>query len=209
MSETRLKILDTAERLFGEEGYQPVSLRHITAAAGVNLAAIHYYFGSKEELLDELVMRKAAPANEERLEGLRRLREAAGTDPIALEDLLEAFLVPALHTADKNPEFAKLMGRLQAEGLMPAVARKHFGPVAERFLAEMRRTLPDLTEDELAWRMHFMIGAMAHTLAAPPLDLVRRTGSERPSDVARRMVAFLSGGFRAPMAARKKVEVKR
>jgi AcrR family transcriptional regulator len=61
-----VKILDTAERLFGEDGYKAVSLRHITAAAGVNLAAIHYYFGSKEELLDELVMRKAVPVNEER-----------------------------------------------------------------------------------------------------------------------------------------------
>src|ERR1035438_3362606 len=84
MSDTRIKILDTAERLFGEEGYQPVSLRHITAAAGVNLAAIHYHFGSKEELLDELVMRKAVPVNAERLESLRRLREAAGPEAIAV-----------------------------------------------------------------------------------------------------------------------------
>ena len=91
---------------------------------------------------------------------------------------------------------------------MPAVARKHFGPVAERFLAEMRTALPDLTEDELAWRVHFMIGAMAHTLCAPPLALAGRTGPEPPSDVARRLVAFLSGGFRAPVAAREKVEVK-
>jgi len=103
MSDTRIKILDTAERLFGEEGYQPVSLRHITAAAGVNLAAIHYHFGSKEELLDELVMRKAVPVNAERLESLRRLREAAGPEAIAVEDLLEAFLVPAFHAADRSP----------------------------------------------------------------------------------------------------------
>jgi len=208
MSEARLKILNTAERLFGEQGYAPVSLRHITAAAGVNLAAIHYYFGSKEELLDELVMGKVAPVNEERMEKLRSLREEAGPNPIAVQDLLGAFLLPALRTAEKNPEFAKLMGRLHAEGLMPAVARKHFGPVAERFLAEMRTALPDLTEDELAWRVHFMIGAMAHTLCAPPLALAGRTGPEPPSDVARRLVAFLSGGFRAPVAAREKVEVK-
>ncbi len=144
MSETRLKILYTAEQLFGEEGYKAVSLRRITAAAGVNLAAIHYYFGSKEELLDELVMRKAAPVNEERLESLRRLRAAAAPNAIALEDLLEAFLVPAFHAADSSPEFAKLMGRLHAEGIMPAVARKHFGPVGGYFMAELRRALPDM-----------------------------------------------------------------
>ena len=207
MIDTRLKILDAAERLFGEEGYRAVSLRHVTASAGVNLAAIHYYFGSKEELLDELVMRKVAPVNEERMEWLRRLREEAGPNPVAVEDLLGAFLLPALHTAEKSPEFAKLMGRLHAEGLMPAVARKHFGPVAERFLAEMRMALPDLTEDELAWRIHFMIGAMAHTLCAPPLALAGRTEPEPPSAVGRRIVTFLSGGFRAPVAAREKVEV--
>jgi AcrR family transcriptional regulator len=208
MSETRIKILDTAERLFGEEGYQPVSLRQITAAAGVNLAAVHYHFGSKEDLLDELVMRKAAPLNEERLEGLRHLREAAGPNAIAVEDLLEAFLVPAFQAADRSPEWAKLMGRLHAEGLMPAVARKHFAPVGRCFFDEMRRALPDMPDDEMVWRTSFAIGAMAHALTALPPGPVRGAGSGRPSDVARRMVAFLSGGFRAPVAAREKVEVK-
>src|ERR1017187_1830002 len=138
MSDTRLRILDTAERLFGEEGYKAVSLRRITAAAGVNLASIHYHFGSKEELLDELVMRRAVPVNEERMDSLRRLKEAAGPNAIALENLLEAFLVPAFRAADRSPEWAKLMGRLHAEGVMPAVARKHFGPTGGCFFAEMR-----------------------------------------------------------------------
>ena len=209
MSETRLKILNTAERLFGEEGYKAVSLRHITAAAGVNLAAIHYHFGSKEELLDELVMRRAVPVNEERMEGLRRLKEAAGPNAIAIENLLEAFLVPAFHAADQSPDWSKLMGRLHAEGVMPAVARKHFGPTGGCFFAEMRRALPDMPEDEMAWRASFAIGAMAHALSALPLGPAWGAGSERPSDVARRMVAFLSGGFRAPIAPREKVEVKK
>jgi len=208
MLETRLKILDAAEKLFGEEGYRTASLRSITAAAGVNLAAIHYYFGSKEELLDELVMRKAAPVNEERLANLEKLREVAGADPIAVDDLLHAFLAPAFHLAERSPEFAKLMGRLHAEGIMPAVARKHFGPVAQRFMAEMRSALPELTEEEMVWRLHFAMGAMAHTLAVPPLGLLGRAGTEGASAVVSRMVAFLSGGFRAPVAAREKTEVK-
>jgi AcrR family transcriptional regulator len=212
MSETRLKILDTAERLFGEEGYKAVSLRRITAAAEVNLASIHYHFGSKEELLDELVMRRAVPLNEERMEGLRRLKEIAGSNVIPIEDLLEAFLVPAFHAADRSPEWAGLMGRLHAEGIMPAVARKHFAPTGGCFLTEMRRALPGIPDDELAWRVSFAIGAMAHALSVLPLGPAWGAGSTRPTDVARRMVAFLSGGFRAPVAAREetseKVEVK-
>jgi len=201
MSETRLKILDMAERLFADEGYKAVSLRRITAAAGVNLAAIHYYFGSKEELLDELVMRKAAPVSEARMESLRRLKAAAGTNPIPVEDLLEAFLAPAFHAADSSPEFARLMGRLHAEGVMPAVGRKHFGAAGECFMAELRRALPAMAEDELAWRAHFAIGAMAHALSLLPFGPFGRSGAEPPIQVARRMVVFLSGGFRAPVAA--------
>ena len=209
MSETRLKILDTAERLFGEEGYKAVSLRHITADAGVNLASIHYHFGSKEELLDELVARRAGPVNEERMEKLRRLKEAAGPNPIELDDLLEAFLIPAFRSAERSPEWVKLMGRLHAEGVMPAVGRKHFGPVGEFFLTELRRALPALPPDEMAWRINFAAGAMALALRAMPMEVVHGVAPEPPTQVALRMVAFLSGGFRAPVAARENIEEKR
>jgi AcrR family transcriptional regulator len=209
MSEARLKILDTAERLFGEEGYKAVSLRRVTAEAGVNLASIHYYFGSKEELLDELVARKAGPLNEERMENLRRLREAAGPNPIELDDLLEAFLLPPFRSAEKSPEWVKLMGRLHAEGVMPAVGRKHFGPVGECFLTEMRRALPDLPADEMAWRINFAAGAMALALRVIPMAGAHGVLTEPPTQVARRVVAFVSGGFRAPVAARENGEEKR
>jgi AcrR family transcriptional regulator len=209
MSEAKLKILDTAERLFGEEGYKAVSLRRITAEAGVNLASIHYYFGSKEELLDELVRRRAVPVNEERMESLRSLKEAAGPNPIGLEDLLTAFMLPAFRSAGRSPGWLKLMGRLHAEGVMPAVGRKHFGAAGMQFLAEMRRTLPGLPEDELAWRAYFAVGAMAHALSARPSEFTGGRPEESPSDVARRVVAFLSGGFRAPVAPRENTEVNR
>ena len=208
MFDTRARILDAAERLFGEEGYKAVSLRSITAAAGVNLAAIHYHFGSKEGLLDELVRRRAAPVNRERMESLRHLKDAAGANPITVDDLLEAFLVPAFHAAEESPDWARLMGRLHAEGVMPAVARKHFGPTGELFFVEMRRTLPDMADEDMGWRIKFAMGAMAHALAAWPLGPGRHEGAESSGEVAKRMVAFLSGGFRAPLAAREKVEVK-
>jgi AcrR family transcriptional regulator len=72
MIDTRDKILLTAEQLFAEQGYAATSLRQIIGKAGVNLAAVHYHFGSKEELLDELVHRKAEPVNQERLLRLDR-----------------------------------------------------------------------------------------------------------------------------------------
>ena len=73
MTDTKEKILDTAERLIGEQGYAATSLRQIIAEAGVNLAAVHYHFGSKEDLLDAVVVRKAGPVNEARLARLDRV----------------------------------------------------------------------------------------------------------------------------------------
>src|ERR1035441_8866650 len=126
MIDTRQKILDTAERLFGEQGYGATSLRHIIAEAGVNLAAIHYHFGTKEDLLDHLIMRKGGPVNEERVALLDALEARAQGKAVPLEKLLEAFLGPPMRRVGKGPEFAKLMGRMYGEGLMPGIVERHF-----------------------------------------------------------------------------------
>jgi AcrR family transcriptional regulator len=197
MSETRQKLLDTAERLFSEHGYAGTSLRQIIAEAGVNLAAIHYHFGSKDDLLDQVVMRRAGPVNEGRMALLDRFEKEAGGAPLPLEKVLEAFLAPTVQVADRTPEVVRLMGRLYGEDLMPKLITRHFQPMVSRFAEALRRTLPDLPGEELAWRIHFMIGAMAHTLAGPPGT--RRSFAGESQEVVARLVAFLSGGFRAPL----------
>ncbi len=206
MIDTRERILDTAEALFGERGYAATSLRQIIAEAGVNLAAIHYHFGSKEHLLDEVVLRKAAPVNQERMARLERVE--AGGEPLTVERVLEAFMVPMAETAEQNPQFVRLMGRMHAEGLMPGIVERHFQPAIGRFLAVMRKVLPELSEEEFLWRIHFMIGAMAHTMCGAP-DHTRVAGA--PGSFRTRidrLVAFLSGGFRAPVPRRQEIEVE-
>ena len=81
MIDTQQKILDTAERLFGEQGYAATSLRQVIAAAEVNVAAVHYHFGSKEDLLDAVVMRKAGPLTQERLARLEAVENTANAKP--------------------------------------------------------------------------------------------------------------------------------
>src|ERR1700735_7655 len=98
MIDTKRKLLDAAERMFAEHGYGAVSLRQIIAEAGVNLAAIHYHFGSKQELLDEVIMRRGGPVNRERLERWERLQAQPGAQP-AVEQVLEAFLMPMAEAA--------------------------------------------------------------------------------------------------------------
>ncbi len=207
MSETKEKLLDTAERLFSEQGYDATSLRQIIAEAGVNLAAIHYHFGSKQELLDELIMRKAEPVNEERLKLLEMVENEAAGRPPAVEKVLDAFLAPMARSAHKSPQFVRLMGRIYAEGhLLPAVQR-NFQPVIARFLGALRKALPHLPEEEFQWRVHFMIGAMAHTMCGSP-DYTQI--AQAPSGFPWRiefLIRFLSGGFHAPAPESAKVEV--
>lgn len=207
MTETREKILDHAEKLFGEQGYAATSLRQIIADAGVNLAAIHYHFGSKEELLDEIMMRKAGPVNDERLALLDRFEAEAGTHAPAAEKVLEAFLGPPFSKAEHDPDFVRMMGRLYGEGLMPTIVERHFQPVVTRFLAALHRALPQLPDQEMALRIQFMVGAMAHTMFGVPLG---RSGSA--AAVLRELVAFVGAGFRAPATCghpAEKIEVRK
>jgi AcrR family transcriptional regulator len=195
MTETQGRILDTAERLFGDQGYAATSLRQIIGEAGVNLAAIHYHFGNKEELLGHLVMRKASPVNEERLALLDRYEAEAeaGSAPVTIEKLLQAFLEPPLKRIQESPDFGKLMGRLYGEGLMPTLAEKHFRLVASRFTAAFGRALPNLSEQQVALRLQFMVGAMAHTM----LFACQQFAIDG-NLLLRELIAFLIGGMRAP-----------
>jgi AcrR family transcriptional regulator len=206
MTDTKLRILDAAERLFGEYGYSATSLRHIIAEAQVNLAAIHYHFGSKQDLLDQVILRKAGPMNERRLKLLDQFETEAGPGPAGVEKIMEAFIAPAI-LIEKSPEFVKLMGRVHEEGLMPEIARRNFQPMIARFLSALHRALPDMSAKELAWKAHFALGAMAHTLTARP-EIDSEAGREAPAIVARRLVAFLSSGFRAPAITEKEIEVR-
>src|SRR5271155_27474 len=118
--DTKTRILDAAERLFAERGFGSTSLRNITTAAGVNLAAIHYHFHSKDVLLDNVITRRSDVVNQQRLDMLNKLRHEAAGAPIPLEKLLQAFLAPSFDWVRESGEagvrFAKLMGRLHAEG---------------------------------------------------------------------------------------------
>ena len=198
MADTKQKILDTAEKLFAQQGYAATSMRQIISGAGVNLAAIHYHFGSKEELLDGLILRKAGPVNAERLARLDELTAAGGGKPRNVEDVLEAFLRLMATMASQNEQFVRLMGRLFGEGLMFHIVQKHFQHVMARFVTALRQVLPGLPEQELMWRIHFMMGALAHTMCGPPEILQMLAVSSSFEERLDRLKYFLSAAFVAP-----------
>jgi AcrR family transcriptional regulator len=175
--------------------------------AGVNLAAVHYHYGSKEALLDAVVARRAAPVNVERLESLEAVERVSGGKP-SLEMVLQAFLAPAFRLS-KDPArgqtvFPRLMARLHSEGgdVTRKILQKHFGEILPRFLRAIHDAVPELPISEMFWRWHFAIGAMAHSLSVSPDELKRLTEGLLSSDDAEitleRIVQFLAAGFRAP-----------
>jgi len=167
---TRRRILETAERLFADHGLEGVSLRTIVTEARVNLAAVHYHFGSKAELFEEVFARRARVITEKRLRMLDACCEGPGRPPM-LEQILEAFLRPAL---EDDPEgggaaYARMRARLAAESSERSreLPSKYFDESSRKFLAALRRELPDLPAAELYWRFHILLGAMFFTMANP------------------------------------------
>jgi AcrR family transcriptional regulator len=200
---TKDKILNTAERLFADRGFDATSLRHIVAEAEVNLAAVHYHFHSKDALLDAVILRKLKTVNDERMALLDRFEREAGGRPAPVEQVLEAFIAPTFAVKERHPQFVRLMGRLHAEGFMLRLMRDHFRPVLSRFLEAFYRSSPEMEKEEVLWRIHFMVGAMAHTARGRP-ELHEAAGM-RPTFTAERvsqsLVDFLAAGFRAPVPA--------
>ena len=112
---TKDRILDAAESLFMEHGFEATSLRAITAAAGANLASVNYHFGSKEVLFQAVLTRRLDPMNQERLDLLTRLEREAEPDALPCDRILSAMFTPALKLA-RDParggkNFLRLLGR--------------------------------------------------------------------------------------------------
>jgi len=206
---TKVRILDAAEGLFMEHGFEATSLRSITTAAGVNLAAVNYHFGSKEELFQAVLTRRLDPMNQDRVALLTRFEEEASPDPVACERILTALFVPALRLA-RDParggeNYLRLLGRAYAD---PAPFIRQFlsaqyAVMITRFKAAFGRALPQLPKRELSWRLHFIMGALSYTLAATDaLKLIAELSpreSHNDEVLLRRLAPFLLAGLQAPL----------
>ena len=147
--DTKQRILDSAERLFSENGLEGTSLRAIIADAKVNLAAIHYHYHSKEALLDAVILRRLEPINRQRLELLDAAESSARPAPPSLEAVIEAFLAPAFHMVasdrQRGGNLARLMGRILTSDktLVPRM-KQHMSELLGRFIQALQNAAPEL-----------------------------------------------------------------
>jgi AcrR family transcriptional regulator len=205
---TKVRILEAAETLFMEHGFEATSLRLITNAAGVNLAAVNYHFGSKEELFQSVLTRRLDPMNQARVALLDRY-ERGGQAPLPCERILAALFIPALELA-RDParggsNFLRLLGRAYADPapFIRQFLSQQYAPMIARFKDAFARALPHLPRKELSWRLHFIMGALSYTLAGT--DALKIIAELNPVEtdndeiLLRRLAPFLLAGLNAPL----------
>ena len=206
---TKDRLLDAAEALFMEHGFEATSLRLITAAAGANLAAANYHFGSKEALFQAVLTRRLDPMNLERLELLDRFEGQSAPAPLGCDRILAALLIPALRLARDRARggnnFLRLLGRAYADPA-PFIRRflsEQYAQMITRFKGAFGRALPHLPKKELSWRLHFIMGALSYTLAGT--DALKIISELNPLEtdndeiLLRRLAPFLLAGLNAPL----------
>ena len=207
--DTRKRILDAAEALFVEHGFEATSMRMITSRAGVNLASVNYHFGSKEALIQEVFRRRLAWLNHERLRALDRAEADAKGAPLKPHQIVEAFFGVSLRMAADTEHgghtFMRLLGRTYTEptAFVRQFLADEYAAVVPRFKQALFRSLPDVPPEEILWRFHFMLGAMSYAIAGTDaLQLVAEyeLDEKDPGALARRLMPFLLGGLRAPLA---------
>jgi AcrR family transcriptional regulator len=199
------RILDVAEEMFAEQGYRAVSVRSITRACDANIAAVHYHFGSKQILLEEIFARRSGAINAARLQLLADCADHPERAPL-LEQVLEAYLRPSF-ALPSDDEGARRFMRLrsvvaheQAE-LSKNLIAKHFNNTSQRFIEAIAGATPHLSRNDVYWRFHFLLGAHYYTLSNPGRIQDLSAGRCDPADLEAalaEMVAFAAAGFRAP-----------
>lgn len=212
---TRLALLDAAEALFASQGIDATSVRDITKAAGVNLSAVNYHFGSKDSLVHAVFFRRLAPLNDRRLSRLNTVVQKAAPHPAPLEEVLEAFVRPTvddLKSGGIPMAFLRLLGRCLQEP-NPSLERflvSVFVETVSAFNQQFLRSLPDLPADDLFWRTSQMYGALHHTLGTwsraggcpyatmPGMPVPRTLSSE---ELVRSLVQFAAAGMRSGLAS--------
>lgn len=215
-SKAKLKILNAAEKLFAQRGFDAVSVRDITQAAKANVAAVNYHFGSREGMVAIVISRYMTPIQEERLARLDALDKKRGGAP--LEELLDAFARPVLSAVRKSDlsekYYCMLVGRIFAllPDAYPKSVEDDLKVCMQRFAKSLAKALPKVDKEELQMRLHFVAGALIHALAhQETLQRLSDGASGKPTmeAVLTQFIRFAVAGLREGVAAEESDKVKK
>ena len=198
---TKDRILHAAEELFAAQGFATTSLRQVTSRADVNIAAVNYHFGSKDNLVNEVFRRRMDEMSAERLAALKT---AIDKHPGELEPVLAAFVEPALAMAQDRHgggAFIRVIARAYAESndSLRKFLSDQYGHVLREFAKAISACVPQLSKEELYWRLDFLAGSLTYAMA--DFGLIKRpagtTEHAHRSRIAGELIRFAAAGFRA------------
>ena len=198
---TKDRILYAAEELFAQQGFASTSLRQVTSRADVNIAAVNYHFGSKENLVNEVFRRRMDDMSRERLAALQRAVEA---HPCELEPILAAFVEPALAMAQDRHgggAFIRVIARAYAESndSLRKFLSDQYGHVPREFAKALGACVSGLGKEDLYWRLDFLSGALTYAMA--DFGLIKRPAGVSEAvhrqRAAKALIGFAAAGFQA------------
>lgn len=204
---TKSKILDAAEHLFADKGFNGTSLREITSLAEVNLAAVNYHFGSKKELIKAVMsryMNELSPKLETALNTI-----CQQTEQPSLHAVFSAFIEPllSLNVFKENgtSNFLQLLGRgySDSQGFLRWFFTTQYPKVITYFVAAVQKAYPELTPEDIFWRLHFTMGTVVFTMSSTDALIdIAKSDFEKTTDIAEiisKVIPFVAAGVAAPL----------
>lgn len=202
--DTATRILEVSELLFVEHGFEATSLRMITQQAEVNLAAVNYHFGSKDALFESVFMRRFTPLIASCLSELDAV-EASGQVG-TIEAVVMTFIRPCL-ALSRDPAgggalFVRLLSRALVENhrLLRDALSREYSQFVERYVEAFGRALPEVSPQELPWRMHFAFSLMFNAFAGNDVLKIFRKNpvvtARDPDAIVRHLLPFVVAGLK-------------
>jgi len=207
-ADTKTRILDAAESLFVGGGFDSMSMRQITSAAGVNLAAVNYHFGSKDALIHAVLARRLDLLDTQRVAMLDAF-EAAYAERLSCEHVLVALFLPAVRIfrsdAPGADRFLHFIGRAYTDP-SPVVRdfiNGNYIQTLGRFFMAFQRTLPELSREDLGFRLNFAMGALSGILAGGNTQRLIREFTQQQGDheavILSRLASLMVAALKAPL----------
>lgn len=209
----RERIIAAAKEVFIEQGFDLATVREITLRADVNVAAINYYFGSKEELISEVLNLMMEPYTHARIAALDACEARAMPGAPSVEDVVGALVRPMVQFS-RDAQGARPLTRLILQiRSRPRESTTRFfirrvDPAVFRFIDALARALPDLQRRDIFWRYNFSIGAVMQVLidSDPTTYRLKRLSgdlcdTDDDEQIIGQLTAYVCAGFRAPAAS--------
>jgi AcrR family transcriptional regulator len=162
------RLLDAAEGLFCERGFEGTSIRDIAASAGCNIASVNYYFGSKEKLYEEVWHRHLFPMRDVRIASINKVMSQSEAQ-LNLEYLLKSFadtFVGSMVDTSIASRLSKLMAREYIDSHLPTnmFINEVIKPTMTAMHKAIMKTCPDLDESKVLLVIFSVIGQLVHVV---------------------------------------------